>query len=232
MSKIIFVTGANRGLGRKVAEILAGEGHQVIIGARNKLAGQQIADELTEQGMQVFFRYLDLKDPETFRPVANNLKEKFGKLDVLVNNAAIHYDQTNDVTLPDFELVNETLATNLVNTWKLTTIFLPLLKASGNGRIVNVSSGSGSITSMAGGTPAYSISKAGLNVLTIKLAHALSGTAIKVNSVCPGWVRTDMGGPEAPRSLEEGARSIIWTINVPENGPTGGFFRDGKAIDW
>jgi NAD(P)-dependent dehydrogenase (short-subunit alcohol dehydrogenase family) len=130
------------------------------------------------------------------------------------------------------EKVHDTLQTNLLGPWRVSQAFLPLLKRGDSARIVNVSSGSGSLSSMSGGTPAYGVSKAALNALTIKMADELRGSGILVNAVCPGWVRTDMGGSSATRSVEEGAKSVIWAVTLPDDGPTGGFFRDGNKVEW
>ena len=126
----------------------------------------------------------------------------------------------------------DTLNTNLMGPWRMCQAFIPLMKKQGYGRIVNVSSGSGSIDKMSSETPAYGLSKTALNVLTIKLADELKGSEILVNSVCPGWVRTEMGGMNAPRSVEEGAEGIVWLATLPEGGPSGGFFRDKQPIPW
>lgn len=232
MSDIILITGSNRGLGKNVAELLGNQGHQVVLTARISEKGMAIARALKELGHHVYFHPIDLQAPDDFHLAKEFLMNKFGRLDVLINNAAIHYDLSNDVLKPDFQIVEEGLTTNLTNTWRLTCELIPLLRNSDHGRIVNVSSQSGALTGMGGGAPGYSISKAGLNVLTIKLATALKTENILVNSVCPGWVKTDMGGLEAPRSLQQGAESIIWAATLPKDGPSGGFFRDGHPIDW
>ncbi len=231
MTDIVLVTGANRGLGKKVCEMLASMGAQVILTSRNREEGNWVAREIQAKGQQCFFCHLNLKVEASFQEAFRLVRAEFGRIDVLINNAAIHYDVTNSVIDPDFPMVAETFETNLLNTWKLTTVMLPLLRQSEHGRIVNVSSSAGALHQMGGGTPAYSMTKAGLNVLTIKLAAVLRGE-ILVNSVCPGWVRTDMGGPHAPRSLVKGAASIIWAAQLEKGGPTGGFFRDGQPIPW
>ncbi|MDQ3943981.1 MAG: SDR family NAD(P)-dependent oxidoreductase, partial [Actinomycetota bacterium] len=152
-------------------------------------------------------------------------------VDAVVNNAAIHYDSWQRAATADLAVVQEALDTNLFGAWRVTLAFLPLLRQSGHGRIVNVSSEAGSLASMGGGTPAYSVSKAGLNALTRTLAGELRGSGILVNAVCPGWVATDMGGPGG-RPVADGAASVIWAIDLPDDGPTGGFFRDGRPLAW
>ncbi len=232
MKQIILVTGANRGLGLESVNQLAQKGHKVLLSSRNLGQGQNQVNKLKREGKDVDFIFLDLNNPHEFLNVKEQIADRYGALDVLINNAAIHYDQLNDVTDPNFQIVEEAIQTNLLNTWKLTVALLPLIRKSTAGKIVNVSSGSGALTDMDGGTPAYSISKAGLNVLTIKLALKLKSEGILVNSTCPGWVRTDMGGVSAPRSIQEGAKGIVWAATLPKNGPTGGFFRDGQPIAW
>ena len=160
------------------------------------------------------------------------MEDQFGQLDALVNNAGIHYDMGNSSINPNWKIVDEATQINFLGAWRVTVGFLNLMKNSAAGRIVNVSSGAGSLNDVTPGTPAYSASKAAMNMLTIQLASELNSIGIKVNSVCPGWVRTEMGGPQAPRSVEEGAKGIVWAATLDEDGPTGGFFRDGKPIAW
>ena len=232
MNDLILITGANRGLGLESARQLARLGNSIILTSRNASEGRKAASELKDNSNSVYFYPLDLNDPSSRLQVFEYVRKEFGRLDVLINNAAIHYDQLNKAVDPNFQVIEEALQTNLINTWKLTVQLLPLISESHHGRIVNVSSGSGALTNMVGGTPGYSISKAGLNVLTIKLASELADGRILVNAVCPGWVRTDMGGPQAPLSLSEGARGIVWAAKLPKDGPSGGFFRNGQRIDW
>ena len=232
MSDVVLVTGANKGLGLAVCKQLVSKGYRVILTARNSEKGKSAVKQLSQAGAKISFFNLDLNDPNSFEACRIYIEQEFGRLDVLVNNAAIHYDMGNSVLNPNWTMVQEAMQTNLLHTWKLTTKLLPVMEKSAHGRIVNVSSSAGAITGMGGGTPAYAISKSGLNVLTIKLAHALATRNIIVNAVCPGWVRTDMGGDQAPRSVEEGAASIIWAATLPPGGPSGGFYRDGKEIPW
>jgi NAD(P)-dependent dehydrogenase (short-subunit alcohol dehydrogenase family) len=171
---------------------------------------------------------LDVADAESVRAAAAGLE----RLDVLVNNAAILYDTWQRGVDADLDQVREAFETNLLGAWRVTQAVLPLLRASPAARIVNVSSGAGALHDMGAGTPAYSTSKAALNALTRILAAELRGDGILVNSVCPGWVATDMGGPGAPRTVEEGAASVMWAATLPDDGPTGGFFRDGEPLAW
>jgi len=154
-----------------------------------------------------------------------------GRLDVLINNAAIDYDTWQSAVDADLHVVSEALDTNLLGAWRTAQACLPLLRRSPSARIVNVSSGAGSISDMGSGAPAYSISKAALNALTRILAADLRRERILVNAACPGWVATDMGGPGG-RPVEDGAASVMWAVCLPDDGPTGGFFRDGRQLDW
>jgi NAD(P)-dependent dehydrogenase (short-subunit alcohol dehydrogenase family) len=234
--RTIVVTGANRGIGLEVARHLAARGDTVVLGTRDLDAGQRAAAPLVAAGSDVRARRLEVTDQASIDAVAAELASGAaaggpGRLDVLVNNAAIHYDTWQNAARADLGVVAEALETNLLGAWRCANAFLPLLRASRHGRIVNVSSESGSLTSMGGGIPAYRVSKAGLNALTRMLAAELRSDGVLVNSVCPGWVATDMGGPGG-RPVAEGAASVVWAVDLPDDGPTGGFFRDGRALPW
>ncbi|WP_433512692.1 SDR family oxidoreductase [Nonomuraea sp. CA-143628] len=226
MNRVCLVTGANRGLGLEVSRQLAEAGDTVILTARDLGKAQEAASGLRGS---VVPRQLDVGDPESVRRFAAELP--YEKVDVLVNNAAIHYDTWQRAENADLDVVREALETNLLGTWRVTLALLPALRASDHGRVVNVSSEIGSLTDMGGGTPAYAVSKTALNALTRMLAAELREDRILVNSVCPGWVATDMGGPGG-RPVAEGARSVLWAVDLPDGGPTGGFFQDGKALAW
>ncbi|PHN04018.1 SDR family oxidoreductase [Flavilitoribacter nigricans] len=232
--KIALVTGANRGIGLEVCRQLLAQQYRVILTSRDVEKGQEALDKLKAGATagDLHFIPLDISNPDSVRQAAETVATRFGRLDTLVNNAAINYDTWQKATEPDLEECRQTLDVNLFGAWRMVQEFLPLLRKSDSGRIVNVSSGSGALQGMSGGTPAYSISKAALNVLTIKLAAETKDDDILVNSVCPGWVRTEMGGSNATRSIPEGARGIVWAATLPDDGPSGGFFRDGKRIDW
>ncbi len=163
--------------------------------------------------------------------MARWVTEQLGRADVVVNNAAIHYDTWQRACSADLELVEQALQTNLLGAWRTTQALLPLLRRSPHPRIVNVSSEGGSISEMTGGTPAYSVSKAALNALTRLLAGELRPDRILVNAVCPGWTATDMGGGGG-RPVSAGAASVVWAALLPDDGPTGGFYRDGQALPW
>jgi NAD(P)-dependent dehydrogenase (short-subunit alcohol dehydrogenase family) len=230
--RVALVTGANRGIGFEVCRQLARQGFAVILGARDSEKGIEAAGVLAGEGLNVVARRLDVTDQKSIGEVRLWTQDRFGKLDVLVNNAAVLYDSWQRAVGADLEVVREAFETNTLGPWRVCEAFLPLLRRSRHGRVVNVSSESGSLAGMGGGTPAYSVSKVALNALTRMLADELRGDRILVNSVCPGWVATEMGGPDAPRTAEEGAAGVVWAATLPDAGPTGGFFRDGEPLPW
>ena len=229
MQKIALVTGAYRGLGLETGKQLLSKGHLVIFTGRN-LAKVNAA--ITDLGANARAQELDVNSTESVAAVKGWVEQEFGRLDILVNNAGINYDTWHNAENANLEEVQQTIDTNLMGAWRMAQAFIPMMRKQRHGRIVNVSSGAGALNGMGGGTPGYSASKAAMNVLTIKLAADLAGTDILINSVCPGWVRTEMGGPSAPRSVEEGASGITWLAELPKGGPSGKFFRDHKEIDW
>ena len=228
---VALVTGANRGIGREVAAGLARAGYATVLSARDLGSAQEAADVIGPQRGSIIAAQLDVADPQSVERLAAELTRDLGRLDVLVNNAGIHYDTWQTAATADLGVVREALEVNLLGAWRTTLAMLPLLRASRHGRIVNVSSGGGSLAGMGAGTPAYGISKAALNALTIKLAADLRPARILVNAVCPGWVATDMGGPGG-RPVSDGAASVLWAAELPDDGPTGGFFRDGRRLAW
>jgi NAD(P)-dependent dehydrogenase (short-subunit alcohol dehydrogenase family) len=176
---------------------------------------------------------LDVANATTIKEAAAEVASRYARLDVLINNAGINYDTWETVENADINgRVIETITTNLLGPWRVCQAFLPLLRNSQAGRIVNVSSESGSLAEMGTGPPAYQVTKAALNAMTRTLAGELRSKGILVNAVCPGWVATEMGGAGAPRSASEGAAGIVWAATLPKGGPTGGFFRDGKPLPW
>jgi NAD(P)-dependent dehydrogenase (short-subunit alcohol dehydrogenase family) len=217
---VSLVTGANRGIGLEVARQLAARGHTVLAGARDPGKMPAIAGDVRAVRLDV-----------TSDADIEALRGELDALDVLVNNAAIHYDTWQGVLNADLDVVRDALETNTLGPWRLAIAFAQLLKASPHGRIVNVSSGGGQLTGMRDGAPAYSASKAGLNAVTLMLADALRRDGVLVNAVCPGWVATDMGGAGG-RPVRDGAAGIVWAATLPDDGPTGGFYRDGRPLDW
>ena len=226
MSTVALVTGGNRGIGREVCRQLAEHGHDIVLTARSADAAASAARAVNAEPLQ-----LDVADPASVAAAARWVAGRHGRLDVLVNNAAITYDTWQRAVDADLAVVREAAETNLYGPWLMVQEFLPLLRASGHGRIVNVSSEAASLASMGSGTPAYTASKVALNALTRMLAAELRGDRILVNAVCPGWVATDMGGPGG-RPVADGAAGIVWAATLPGSGPTGGFFRDGHPLPW
>ncbi len=229
--KIALVTGANRGLGFETCKQLSQLGITVLLTSRDPTKGEVAAKQLIDKGLDVIFYQLDVSDRSNIKDIFTKIENQFGRLDILINNAAILYDKDQSTMNADLELVNKALTANLFGPWLLCQAFIPLMEKNGYGRIVNVSSGAASMHYMEGGTPAYGISKVALNALTRKLASELGRKNVLVNSVDPGWVATDMGG-HGGRPIEDGCRGIVWAATLPNNGPSGGFFHDGEPELW
>jgi NAD(P)-dependent dehydrogenase (short-subunit alcohol dehydrogenase family) len=234
-NSVAIVTGAYRGLGLETCRQLAARGFSVILTARREKEGRAAAEALRQEGLDVGFHLLDVKDEQSVAGLVAFIRDTFGRLDVLVNNAGIFPDPTpgsgrDGVFDARLQTVRRGLETNTLGPLRLCQALIPLMQ--GRGRVVNVSSGMGQLVEMNGCCPGYRLSKTALNAVTRIFADELRETAIKVNSVCPGWVRTDMGGPDATRSVEEGAAGIVWAATLPDDGPSGGFFRDGEPIPW
>lgn len=238
--KIALVTGANKGLGFEISKQLAKQGIQVILGARDIAKGQEAADKLKQQGLDVYPLTLDINNAGSIQGAVDAIKEKFGTIDILVNNAGVMLDWTTSVFDVDLNTVTQTLQTNLYGSFRLCQLCIPLMKASGYGRIVNMSSTLGSLTDMSDPnshydgvlSPSYRLSKTALNAVTALFAKELRGTNILINSACPGWVQTDMGSEAAPLSVEEGADTPVWLATLPDGGPNGGFFNSRKPVSW
>ncbi|MEM9341784.1 MAG: SDR family oxidoreductase [Pseudomonadota bacterium] len=228
MTRLALVTGANRGIGREVARQLAQDhGVTVLVGSRDIDKGREAAERIGHGAEAIA---LDVADDQSIRAAFAKIEAAHGRLDMLINNAGIDYDTDQRTTTADLTRVRRTFETNLFGPWATTIAAAPHLRRGTQARIVNVSSGSGALTGMSGGTPGYGVSKAALNALTLKTAAELRPDGILVNAVCPGWVATDMGGGGRP--VSDGAKGIVWAAMLPEDGPTGGFFRDGVPIDW
>ena len=227
----VLITGANKGIGYEVAHHLAGKGFHVFIGARDQDAGRKAADKIAKGGGKATFLEIDVSDNASVIAAAREFAKAADHLDVLVNNAGIIVDGDNAILEISDELLRKTLETNTLGALRVTRAFVPLLSKSKSPRVINVSSGGGQLTDGADGwSPAYCISKTALNGVTSQLAAALPKFA--VNSVCPGWVRTDMGGQGATRSVEEGADMIVWLASEAPQDLTGKFLRDRKEIPW
>ena len=229
--RIAVVTGGNRGIGLEICRQLAQLGYQVVLTSRDEVQGLGAQQRLVAEGAEVGYHPLDVTDAESVHRLAEVLQQAYGRVDVLVNNAGVMLDD-RDVLEADLEIVRATMETNVYGPWQLAQALVPLMQQHGYGRIVNLSSGMGQLSGMGSHRPAYRLSKTALNALTRILAAQLQGSNILVNSMSPGWVRTDMGGPSAPRSVEEGADTAVWLATLPDDGPTGGFFQDRKPIPW
>jgi NAD(P)-dependent dehydrogenase (short-subunit alcohol dehydrogenase family) len=230
-TRIALVTGGNRGIGFEVCRQLASAGFIVLLTARDASKAKAAADALRSAG-RVESLVMDVDDVNSIANAAAEVANQYERLDVLINNAGINYDTWETVENADISgTVMETITTNLLGPWRVCQAFLPLLRKSRAGRIVNVSSESGSLAHMGAGPPAYQVTKAALNALTRTLAGELRGSSILVNSVCPGWVATDMGGAGGG-PVKDGAAGIVWAATLPNGEPTGGFFRDGKPLPW
>lgn len=235
--RVALVTGANRGLGLAVARELGLLGARVLVGARRQAAGEAAAAGLRADGIDARRVVLDVEDDASVAAAVTAVDVVEGRLDVLVNNAGILLHGT--VLRFDEDAARRSLDTNLLGPWRVTAAFAPLLRRSRHGRVVNVSSGAGSIAELdqkvtPGGwqVAPYRVSKAALSALTRLQAIELAPDGVLVNAACPGWVRTDMGGPGATRSPQQGAASVTALVLLPDDGPTGGFFRDGEPVPW
>ena len=228
-----FITGANKGIGKEVARQLAQRGFAVFIGSRDIAKGREAAEELCRDGYEATFIQLDVTDPLSIRNACGTFSQKADHLDVLVNNAAILEDHGETILKLNTEMLDRTVKANVVGPILVTQDFLPFLqKAPNGGRIVNVSSGAGSLSRMSTYAPAYSVSKTALNAVTRQFAGALQSQNIAVNSVDPGWVRTDMGGSGASRPVEKGAETIVWLATDAPQSETGKFWHDQQEADW
>jgi len=229
--KTVLITGANKGIGHEVARQLAAKGFHVFVGARNAKAGRKAAEEIAKKCGKATFLEIDVADNDSVTNAAREFSKTEDHLDVLVNNAGIIVDGDSAILKISDDLFRETLETNTLGALRVTRALEPLLGKSKAPRVINVSSGGGQLTGGADGwAPAYCISKTALNGVTTQLAAALPKFA--VNSVCPGWVRTEMGGENASRSVEEGADTIVWLASEAPQGLTGKFLRDRKEIPW
>lgn len=230
--RIALVTGGNRGIGFEICRQLAQQQIEVILTARNVEKGQNAAQALQAEGLAVRFHPLDVTEANSIRRLGKSVADESGQLDILINNAAIFIDSGIPGLEVDLAFVRQTMETNFYGPLRLCQLFVPLMRRNRYGRIVNMSSQMGALAGMSGRSLAYRTSKTALNALTAILANELRGSNILVNAMDPGWVRTDMGGNYAPRTIQQGANTAIWLATLPDNGPTGGFFRDQRPAAW
>lgn len=229
--KVAVVTGANRGIGLEIVRQLARKGLKVFLTSRDPEKGARARKSLEGEGLPVAFHQLDVTDEESIKRLGEDLQKEAGVVDVLVNNAGVFLDEGRAMANVAMETVRQTFETNLYGPLRVTQALLPLLLKSRDARIINLSSGLGQLSDAGGGFPSYSLSKAALNMMTVKFAADLSAKGVKVNTVNPGWVRTDMGGPGAPRSVEAGADTAVWLATAAKI-PNGKFISDRKTIEW
>ena len=227
---VAVVTGGNRGVGREVCRQLALLGFSVVLGSRDLRRGELAAKELDPEGEKIVACQLEVDSSVSVASMAEWVKNRFGRTDVLVNNASTMYDRWATASNADLGAVAEAIDVNLFGPWRVIDALLPMLRSSTRPRIVNVSSEGGSISVMTGGSPAYSVSKAGLNALTRLLAAELARDGILVNAVCPGWPASE-SHPDG-RSITQAAASVIWAVTIPNGGPTGTLTRDGQPYPW
>jgi NAD(P)-dependent dehydrogenase (short-subunit alcohol dehydrogenase family) len=237
MERVGIVTGANRGIGFEICRQLSSLGVSVVLTARDSDAGNLAKDRLAAEGIRVLFHQLDVTDERSIVRLAAFMENglgsgQVGRADILVNNAGIYIDREISPLEVGAESVRQTMETNFIGPIRLTQSLVPLMKRNRYGRVVNISSQMGSLTDMGRGGLAYRSSKSALNAMTKVMANELRGANILVNCVDPGWVRTDMGGRGATRSLAEGADTAVWLATLPDGGPTGGFFRDRRPRAW
>jgi len=237
---VALVTGANKGIGFEIARQLAEKNIKVVLGTRNVDRGAAACSRLTAEGLDADHVQIDVNQARSIAAATGKIRDRSGRLDILVNNAGIMIDTQSDILELDPVIFRNTLETNALGPLLLAQACAPIMKLNGYGRIVNMASTLGALSEIASPespysdvrVPAYRLSKTLLNGITVLLAKELRNTNILVNSACPGWVRTDMGGPEAPLSPRQGAETPVWLATLPDGGPTGGFFRDRQPIPW
>jgi NAD(P)-dependent dehydrogenase (short-subunit alcohol dehydrogenase family) len=230
--RVALVSGANRGLGLETSRQLLKQGLHVVLAGRDEQALERAVRDLGPQAERAMIVRMDITDVPSITHAQREIRNRFSAVDVLVNNAAVLECENEDALSIPAEAYRRTFETNVFGAIEVCRAFAPPMARAGYGRIVNVSSAAGQLATMSTYAPAYAMSKTALNALTRLLAQTYRGAGVLVNAVDPGWVRTDMGGPSAPRSVQEGADTIVWLATLPNNGPTGGFFRDRRAIEW
>jgi len=231
MDKVVLITGANRGIGLEIGKQLLANDFTVVFTMRNMGIGRPIVNDIRKEYKKAWFHQLDVSEEQSIADVVTYFEEVCERLDVLINNAAILHDQDHASVQVSLKDIRETMETNLYGPMMVTRAVIPFLKKSDDPRVINLSSTMGQLSTMGAGYGAYRISKTALNALTVIQSKELARDGIKVNSMCPGWVKTKMGGPNAIRSLEEGAETAVW-LATSGNIPTGKFFKDKKEIPW
>ena len=230
--KIAIVTGANRGIGFETCRQLSRQGIFTILTSRDEKKGAAAVETLVKEGGDLIYHQLDVSDIESITRLDSYVRENFDRCDILVNNAGVFMDRGKSIFDVPLDTLKETLEINSLGALNMCRAFLPIMRNHKYGRIVNVSSSMGRMSTMGSHSAAYRISKVVMNAMTLIIADEVSDGNIKINSMAPGWVRSDMGGPSAPRSLAQGADTIAWLATLPEDGPTGGFFEDRLPIAW
>ena len=231
-SPVAVVTGGNRGIGLEICKELSKVGCRVVLTSRDEEHGKQAAAKLGADKKNIVYHKLDVTDSKDIETLRDWILKMYGRVDILINNAGVYLDEGTSVFNVDEKIVKETLDVNFYGAFNICRALVPIMRQNGYGRIVNISSGYGAMSEMAGYHAAYRISKAALNALTLIMADELRDGDIKVNAVCPGWVNTDMGGRMAPVSAENAAKDIVYVALMDEEGPTGSFFRHKKPIEW
>ena len=231
-ARVALVTGANRGMGLETCRQLLGRGMRVVMTGRDTAALQRAFQEIRDTSENLMAVRMDVTDPGSIETAYRTAVERFGTVDVLVNNAAVLLFEDSDVLSIPAEAFRSTFETNLFGAIEVCRVFAPPMADRGYGRIVNVSSGAGQLAAMSTYAPAYAMSKAALNAFTRILADTYHSRGVLANAVDPGWVRTDMGGLSAPRSVQQGVVTTVWLATLPHDGPTGRFFRDRRSIEW
>ncbi len=228
--RVAVVTGANRGIGYEIARQLAQRGVHVVITARDEARGLEAREKLSQEGLSVSFFPLDVTSDESAQALATHLQKTFGRLDILINNAGVALDKWVPSLAVEMDVFIRTYETNVFGVMRVSKMLIPLMKQHGYGRVVNLSSNLGSLEKAGGFTIAYRSSKTALNAVTRVLALELKHDDLLINAMCPGWVKTELGGEDAPRSAEEAADTAIWLATLPAGGPSGGFFQDRKPF--
>lgn len=229
---LAVVTGANRGIGFETCRQLAKFGIQTILTSRDESKGRKATETLSREGIELTYHQLDVADLGSISILKSYVMDRYQRCDILVNNAGVFLDRGMSILEVPLDTLEKTIETNFLGALNMCRAFIPIMRDQNYGRIVNVSSAMGSITRMGGYSSAYKLSKLLMNGMTRISADELRGTNIKINTMAPGWVRSDMGGPSAPRSLSQGADTIIWLATLPDDGPTGGFFENRNPTAW